>query len=59
MIKPETNWAPKLALNSTLVPLREHRLDLPLPAEHLDQRMPGEGLLDVAVQLSGGLPLLR
>ena len=37
MIRPEMNWAPKLALYSVLVPLREDRLDLALPAEHLDQ----------------------
>ena len=40
MIKPETNWAPKLDLNSTLVPLRENRLDLPLPPNTLTSDWP-------------------
>ena len=59
MIMPLTNWAPKLAPEQPLVALGEDGRDLLLPAEHLDQRVPGEGLLDVAVELAGRLPLLR
>ena len=57
MIRPETNCAPKLALNSSSFSSREALLDLVLPAEHLDQRVPGEGLLDVRVELAGAPPL--
>ena len=41
-----------------LVLLGEGRLDLLLAAEHLDQRVPGEGLLDVGVELAGTSPLV-
>ena len=50
MISPETNCAPKLALKSSSFSCGEDLLDLALAAEHLDQRVAGEGLLDVRVE---------
>ena len=57
MMMPEMNCAPKLAWYSSSFCSRERRLDLALAAEHLDQRVPGERLLDVPVQLAGVRPL--
>ena len=42
----EMNWAPKLGLVELVVVLAEPRLDLALAAEHLDDRVAGERLLD-------------
>ena len=57
MIRPETNCAPKLALNSVLVLLPELLVHLALAAEHVDQLVAGERLLDVRVELAGVRPL--
>ncbi len=57
MMIPEMNCAPKLARYSSSFLACERRLDLALPAEHLDQLVPGEGLLDLGVQLAGVRPL--
>ena len=55
--QPGDELGAEAALNRLEFLLGERRLDLPLPAEHLDQGLAGERLLDVAVQLPGGLPL--
>ena len=46
-------------LEQLVVLLREDLLDLVLAAEHLDQRVAREGLLDVRVELAGAPPLRR
>ena len=51
MISPQTNCAPKLTLYSSSFSSAKVRSTSCLAAEHLDQRVPGEGLLDVRVEL--------
>ena len=58
MISPETNWAPKLTRNSSSFSSAKVRSTSRLPVEDLDQRVAGEGLLDLAVELAGAAPLL-
>ena len=48
MMMPEMNCAPKLAWYSSSFFASKLGLDLALPAEHLDQRVAGERLLDLA-----------
>ena len=57
MISPEMNWAPKLALVQLLVLGVEDRLYLALAAEHLDEGVAAERLLDLAVEPAGVRPL--
>ena len=47
------NWAPKLASYSSSFFVAEARLDLRLAAEHLDQGVAGERLLDLGVERAG------
>ena len=59
MMMPLMNCARKLAWYSVVVALGEEPVGLLLAAEHLDQLVAGEGLLDDAVDLAGALPLLH
>ena len=54
---PEMNWAPKLASYSSSFLSSEALLDLALAAEHLHERVAGEGLLDLGVERAGVAPL--
>ena len=58
MISPDTNCAPNEASEQLVVLLGEGPLDLTLTAEHLDQVVAGERLLDVRVEPAGAPPLL-
>ena len=53
-IRPEMNWARKRASYSSSFCSSKVCRRLALPAEDLDQRVAGEHLLDVAVELAGG-----
>ena len=55
-IMPEMNWARKLDAYSSSLCSAKVSDRLLLPAEDLDQRMAGEHLLDVTVELAGGAP---
>ena len=57
MISPEMNCAPNEDSVELGVLVLERLLRILLPAEHLDQAVPGVGLLDPGVQLAGAAPL--
>ena len=57
MMIPLMNCAPKLASENSCFFESKLGLDLLLAPEHLDQRVAGEGLLDLAVQFAGLFPL--
>ena len=58
MISPERNWAPKLASYSCSFSSSKVACDLLLTAEHLDEGMAGERLLDLGVEGPGAAPLV-
>ena len=60
MMMPLMNWAPEARVVAARRCARRSRRSASLlTAEDLDELVPGEGLLDDAVDLAGALPLLR
>ena len=57
MIMLEMNCALEAGVEQLVVLRAEPLLDLAAPAEHLDQRVAGERLLDLAVERADVLPL--